>query len=53
MFRNTYYIATTCTSTVDHLIDRGNLSESGGRVYEALLPKFDSVLNIFIAYFLY
>jgi hypothetical protein len=44
VFCYAYYIATTCTSTVDHLIDCGNLSgRGGGRVYEALFPKFDGV----------
>jgi hypothetical protein len=30
MLHNAYYITTTCTSTIDHLIDRGNLSREGG-----------------------
>jgi hypothetical protein len=30
------------------LIWRGNLSKGGGRVYEALLPKFDGGYKIFL-----
>ena len=58
-----YYAATTCTSTENKintctmilniiyllknpLIGCGNLS--GGRVYEALFPKFDGVYKIFL-----
>ena len=42
IFYYVYYIAITCTSTIDHLIDCRNRSR-GGRVYEALLLQFDSV----------
>jgi len=44
VFCYAYYIATTCTSTADHLIDRGNLSgRGGGGSMRPYFPKFDGV----------
>jgi hypothetical protein len=43
----TYYIATTCTSTCRWPY-RPWESVEGGRVYEALLPKFDGVYKILL-----